>query len=315
MTATSDVIESLFRWVHPDVSDWASFVDWLDRTSDPRVQGWPLLDSFLPTMYMTAAYLAFVILGSWVMRSVATPFDLKPLMVLYNMVVIALNVYMLQGFLVEAYRADYGLICNPIDLSPKGLPVAWYVYVYYLSKVLDFSDTVFIILRKKFDQLSFLHVYHHSFMFWIWWIGSKYGNGGDAIFGPMCNAFIHTVMYTYYLAAALKVHIPGKKYLTQMQMIQFFVVVTHSILNVALGCPFPHRLQIAQIIFLCTLFALFLNFYRKAYQPRHGKRAGRVGTSSTDATSAPTSTSPTDASAAATSGAAQKRSRSGVKEQ
>jgi len=264
------LLEMAYRWVHPDVHDWPSFVQWMDQSSDPRVQGWPLLDSFYPTLVMTLAYLGFVLMGTAVMKyMVPTPFDMKPMMVLYNIVVIALNAYMLQGFVVEAYRAEYRLICNPIDLSPKGLPMAWYVYVYYLSKVVDFSDTVFIILRKKFDQLSFLHVYHHSFMFWIWWIGSKYGNGGDAIFGPLCNAFVHTVMYTYYLAAALKIHIPGKKYLTQMQMVQFFVVVSHSIMNVVLGCPFPHRLQIAQIIFLCTLFALFLNFYRKAY--RSGK--------------------------------------------
>jgi elongation of very long chain fatty acids protein 4 len=35
------------------------------------------------------------------------------------------------------------------------------MYIFYLSKVLDFCDTFFIVMGKKWKQLSVLHVYHH----------------------------------------------------------------------------------------------------------------------------------------------------------
>ena len=34
-------------------------------------------------------------------------------------------------------------------------------------QVLDFMDTIFIILGKKWKQLSFLHVYHHITIFLV----------------------------------------------------------------------------------------------------------------------------------------------------
>ena len=43
------------------------------------------------------------------------------------------------------------------------------MWVHYMSKFLDYFDTVFIILRgKEKQQLSFLHVYHHASIGMIW---------------------------------------------------------------------------------------------------------------------------------------------------
>ena len=41
------------------------------------------------------------------------------------------------------------------------------MYIFYLSKVLDFCDTFFIIMGKKWKQLSVLHVYHHVTVFFV----------------------------------------------------------------------------------------------------------------------------------------------------
>ena len=45
--------------------------------------------------------------------------------------------------------------------------------VHYLS-----LHQLFFILRKKDNQVTFLHVYHHSSMFFLWWIGVKWAAGG-----------------------------------------------------------------------------------------------------------------------------------------
>ena len=86
-------------------------------------------------------------------------------------------------------------------------------------------DTVFFVLRKKNAQLTFLHVYHHSTMFCLWWIGVKYVPGGSSFLGAMCNCYVHVLMYSYYFLAAcgpsVRKWLWWKKYLTMMQMAQF----------------------------------------------------------------------------------------------
>lgn len=61
-----------------------------------------------------------------------------------------------------------------------GLQIANAVWWYYFSKLLEFCDTFFFILRKKEKQLTFLHVYHHSTMFSLWWIGIKWVPSGSS---------------------------------------------------------------------------------------------------------------------------------------
>ena len=93
---------------------------------------------------------------------------------------------------------------------------------YYFSKFLEMLDSVFFIVRKKENQLTFLHVYHHSTMFCLWWIGVKYVAGGSSFLGAMFNCFVHVMMYGYYFVAALgpayKKFLWWKKYLTIIQV-------------------------------------------------------------------------------------------------
>lgn len=57
--------------------------------------------------------------------------------------------------------------------------VAGALWWYFVSKGIEYLDTVFFILRKKFNQVTFLHVYHHCTMFTLWWIGIKWVAGGQ----------------------------------------------------------------------------------------------------------------------------------------
>jgi elongation of very long chain fatty acids protein 4 len=83
-------------------------------------------------------------------------------------------------------------------------------------------DSVFFIVRKKENQLTFLHIYHHSTMFALWWIGVKYVAGGSSFLGAMFNCFVHVLMYAYYFLAALgpayRRLLWWKKYLTIVQV-------------------------------------------------------------------------------------------------
>ena len=65
------------------------------------------------------------------------------------------------------------------------LQIAAALWWYFVSKGVEYLDTVFFILRKKNNQVSFLHVYHHCTMFTLWWIGIKWVAGGQGE-GPTC---------------------------------------------------------------------------------------------------------------------------------
>ena len=48
-----------------------------------------------------------------------------------------------------------------------------------------------------------LEPFFSSTMFCLWWIGVKFVAGGSSFLGAMFNCFVHVLMYTYYLIAAL----------------------------------------------------------------------------------------------------------------
>lgn len=91
---------------------------------------------------------------------------LYPFKFAYNIAQVMLCSYMCIEACVRAYSAGYHLTpCNDFDVQNP--PLGFILYVFYLSKILDFMDTIFIILEKRWSQLSFLHVYHHFSIFLV----------------------------------------------------------------------------------------------------------------------------------------------------
>lgn len=74
------------------------------------------------------------------------------------------------------------------------LQIASALWWYYISKGVEFLDTAFFILRKKFNQVSFLHVYHHCTMFILWWIGIKWVPGGQCECQDLCFFYDNTAV-------------------------------------------------------------------------------------------------------------------------
>ena len=72
------------------------------------------------------------------------------------------------------------------------------VWWFYFSKCLEFMDTMFFILRKKKKQLSFLHIYHHSTVFFIMWIAVKFVPTGSSEFRVECKCANYTYVNVYF---------------------------------------------------------------------------------------------------------------------
>ena len=92
-------------------------------------------------------------------------------------------------------------------------------------------DTFFIVTGKKWTQLSFLHVYHHSTIGVVWGILLASGNGnGTARYGALINSVTHVFMYTHYLWTSFKFKNPFKALLTKWQIAQFYSCFLHAVL-------------------------------------------------------------------------------------
>ena len=147
--------------------------------------------------------------------------------------------------------------------------------LYYASKLLEMFDTVFFILRKKNNQLTFLHVYHHSTMFGLWWIGVKYVAGGSSFLGAMFNCYVHVLMYTYYFLSAcgpaVRRWLWWKKYLTLVQMAQFVFALIMGLNAIRVGCDFPLWMQYAANAYMASFLVLFGHYFHTEYFSK-GKR-------------------------------------------
>jgi hypothetical protein len=101
--------------------------------------------------------------------------------------------------------------------------------------------------------------------------------GGHSTFFGFLNAFIHIVMYTYYMMAAIgpemQKYLWWKKYLTILQMIQFIGIMTHAFqLFFSNPCNYPMAFAYWIGAHAVMFYFLFSNFYKQAYKTRKNKK-------------------------------------------
>mmetsp|Transcript_2292 Transcript_2292/g.2948 ORF Transcript_2292/g.2948 Transcript_2292/m.2948 type:complete len:306 (+) Transcript_2292:1-918(+) len=236
---------------------------------------WPLAQ-FEHAALIVMAYLGFVLIGSMIFKAEAIPaLKLYPVQFIYNVVQIMLCSYMCIEAGLIAYRQGYTILpCNAYNKETP--PVGNVLWLFYISKVLDFMDTFFIVIGKKWRQLSFLHVYHHCTIFLFYWLNTNAGYDGDIYLTIVLNGFIHTVMYTYYFLSMHTRDIWWKKYLTMMQMIQFLTMMSQATYLLTSGCKtFPPRITQAYLIYIFSLLVLFAQFFVQSYMGGGKKKNGK----------------------------------------
>jgi elongation of very long chain fatty acids protein 4 len=221
-------------------------------------QEWPLTQ-FSTAVFIVAGYLAFVLFGSVLMKATSFKINLYPFKFVYNLAQVILCSYMCVEAALIAYRNNYTLVNPPFD--DENAPVAHVLWIFYVSKVFDFFDTIFIILSRKWNQLSFLHVYHHVTIFTFYWLNINAGYDGDIYLTIVLNGFIHTIMYTYYFVSMHAKDIWWKHYLTMCQMIQFTGMMGQSLyLTVSGATNYPRPIIRVYFFYILSLFLLFAKF-------------------------------------------------------
>merc|ERR1711953_1140132 len=135
-------------------------------------------------------FVLYIILTSvcYKWKKICGPLSFPKVLFVYNIAISLVNVICFLGFVNCLWRSD-----SLYDKKPDPLLKQVY-FVYWVTKVVELSDTVFMILRHKFRQVSPLHVYHHATMLILSEIGYRKYCWAAFAMPLMLNAFVHVVL-------------------------------------------------------------------------------------------------------------------------
>lgn len=243
----------------------ADFDAWYEKSlgpAHPLTRDMPLMQPSSAAA-ITIAYLAFVIFVPILFKATGFSIKLKPIMRLYNLFMVVLSGYMGTKSILLARESNDTLFCVPMAEGQAGVEMAQLVWIFTFSKVIEFLDTVFMIMEGRMRQVSFLHVYHHVSILSYWFTISWVLPGSDAYFSLAGNSYIHVLMYGYYLLASFGYSPWWKYYITKAQIFQFCCFCCQSIyvgyLN-AETCDFPPILSKTLLWYMFSLIGLFMHF-------------------------------------------------------
>ncbi|CAH1112769.1 unnamed protein product [Psylliodes chrysocephalus] len=256
--------------------------DLMDNKSDPRVNDWFLMSSPFYTLGICLGYVYIVkVLGPKFMES-RKPFELKTLLIFYNLFQVIFSSWLFYESCVAGWLTHYSYRCQPVDYSrtPLAMRMVRGCWWYYISKFTEFLDTFFFVLRKKYDHVSTLHVIHHGVMPMSVWFGVKFTPGGHSTFFGFLNTFVHIIMYSYYLLAALgpryQRYLWWKKYLTAIQMVQFILVMVHAFQLLFIDCNYPKAFVWWIGMHAVMFYFLFSNFYKETYNRNQARKEAKA---------------------------------------
>lgn len=237
-----------------------------------KSQKW-LDNHFYIPVIASCVYLALVWSGrKWM--STRTAFGLRKPLILWNVGLAVFSMFgavsVVPNFIntIFVHGLNYSL-CNSILSDPQ---MAVWGLLFVLSKVIEFGDTAFIVLRKS--PLVFLHWYHHVTVCVYSWYGLGRSSSAVGDWFAVMNFSVHSLMYSYYALKAAKVHVPGciARVITILQISQMFGGLYVCIMNYRLfeqlgseACHSNYQVFMFGLAVYGSYAVLFLHFFYKKY--------------------------------------------------
>lgn len=247
-------------------------IDYWEENADPRVAHYPIIGNG-PSIILSIVtiYLLFAnYLGPWFMKN-RPAYELKKPMLFYNFCMVLVNLYFSIYFLKQTDNGRLFLSRKFPDRNDTSANVKQelnILYICFLSRFLDFIETIFFVLRKKTKQITFPHLYHHSFVPTIGWMAVKTVPQVPVIkLFLIVNTLIHSMMYLYYAVTTFgpqyQKYLWWKGYITKMQLVHLSTCFLYCIFILIPQEQFPTGLLwfgMAQNIFFIKMY---YDYYRK----------------------------------------------------
>lgn len=277
------------NYVHGPMQKLDAFVDyyatdvWIE-SADARSRHLPLMAAGpWKLLLATLCYLYLIKVALPAAMRNRKPFELSWTIRGYNLMMILSNLF---AFYHGCRLLNFGLAtlgCEVIDhnnFAPDALELIHYGYLFLLSRVVEWLDTIFFCLRKKDSQVTKLHVFHHAFVPSFVWLYMKFHPGRTVAFFPFINTFVHIIMYTYYFLASfgakVQPYLWWKKYLTRLQIAQFVLIIIQlaSIyMTTSDTCRYPRAFFYIAVCGACLFLWLFYSYYVDTYTNKRQLKA------------------------------------------
>lgn len=138
-----------------------------------------------------------------------------------------------------------------------------------MIKLVDLLDTVFFVLRKKQNQITFLHVYHHMSVVLLALLYVRFTFSEHVPVLVFLNSLVHVFMYGYYFLAALgpamQKRLWWKRYITTLQLVQFVLLMLVMAITLAFDCAVNKTTSVITIVYVSYFLYLFGRFYKRTY--------------------------------------------------
>ena len=231
-------------------------------------QHW-LLAHYRQSFISVAVYLGFIYFGQKLMAS-RKAIKLDRSLFLWNVslaIFSTLGTYRLAEESLHLLREEgyHGLLCNGLTDKVR----AFWIFAFALSKIVEFGDTVFLILRKR--PVIFLHWYHHITVLLFTWHACAHKASFGRLFMLM-NYFVHSVMYTYYALASIGIRTPKfiSMSITTLQILQMVggvgaVLYVRDQLASGVSCAVRQEIVTSGLLMYASYFVLFVKFFVDAY--------------------------------------------------
>lgn len=240
------------------------------------MRSWLQEGNWKVSIYASAMYLTFIYWGQKWMEN-RKPFHIRQYFVLWNAFLSVLSfavcARMLPELIVEV--SNGGFFNSLCQFENHNVATSFWGVFFCFSKILDFGDTIFLVLCKK--PVIFLHWYHHvSVAIYCLFVADS--SDPATRWFAVINSFIHLIMYTYYCLKAMQIYIPRKfamcitiSQITQMILGIYINVSTFFFKYQGGLCDRPNINIYTALAMYASYLALFGHFFYQSYIMRKPK--------------------------------------------
>ncbi|KAJ6634798.1 Elongation of very long chain fatty acids protein 6 [Pseudolycoriella hygida] len=232
-------------------------------------------EHWMISVYLSVIYLVLAFGGAYLMKN-RKPFKLNGILTVWNIGLSIMSIWAFCRAFPEGFNHllnENGFYYTVCEWKNHNSATALSGFVIMVSKVVEFGDTAFIVLRKQ--DLKFIHYYHHVVTAVSWWYMYSYYEPVQAWYVVM-NAFVHSLMYPYFALRAMKISVPKivAVIITSFQIIQMIIGVYVNAYSgwkmYIVGTPAdcPHRFGFGVLIGFGIYFIfslLFAKFFIENY--------------------------------------------------
>jgi len=218
------------------------------------------------------------------LKSTYKPFNINFITIPHNFIMCVYSLYAFIGTVSVMLDNNKNLpittlVCDPKTYQKRDMD--YWFYTFYLSKYLEYFDTIFLVIKAKGimppqNSQYMLHIYHHAVTAAIVW-GCIHYEFTVSWTGPVTNSFVHIIMYAYYglTEANLLDRRFGGRFITPIQLIQFVFCLTLALIelfwNITSGGGCGSNNYV--ILFMLVNYLIFLGFFVRVYIDKKNQRS------------------------------------------